>query len=150
MDLYSIAIANEKKKGNINVPTDGHKKIRPILIWSAGICKLYASLLTHIGDWNTTCTVPKLVEGGACIFARARPISSLSGITNRRSKTNWPSPSRGSLLHSTRDGCPTIVLDWTVMLRAATLNINKKIKWRKLKPSHQLDLSSCLWLYSRQ
>ena len=83
--------------------------------------------LTHPGDGKTTCTVPNSVDGGARIFARARPTSSLSGLTNRRSKTNKPFPSLGSLVHRTSDGCPAIVSGWTVILRAATLE-RKKFK----------------------
>lgn len=89
--------------------------------------------LTHPGDWNTTCTVPNWVDGGACIFARARPTSSSPGLTNRRSKTNRPFPSLGSLAHNTSDRCPTIVLDWTVILKAATLERKKNVISRKLQ-----------------
>ena len=93
---------------------------------------------THPGDLNTTCAVPNSVDGGACIFARARPRSSLSGLTIRRSKTNGTSPSLlGFLSQSTSDGCPTTVFDWTVIFRAlpvaATLERKKKVNSRKLK-----------------
>ena len=131
MDVYILR--REREKGEKpSLPTDSHKQIRPILNLINTNPK--NPFHTHPADWNTTCAVPNSVDGGACIFARARPTSSLSGLTNRKSKVNRPSPSLSSLVHNTSDGCPTIVSDWMVIPRAATLERKKKkVNSRKLQ-----------------
>ena len=139
MDLYRGE--RYKKKVRIDLPTDSNKSISPNLnLINTNPEKTMNPFLTHPSEWNTTCTLPNSDDCEACIFASARPTSLLSGSTNRRSKTNGPFPSLGSLAHSTSDACPTLVFDWAVRFKAATLERKIKVNSRKLKPKTSIGV----------